>query len=448
MKPFSVTLALFATCLLAVTNSHAADLANLRVLYIGSERADDYVGFLKDHVRQVDAKSRADFRPSDAEAFDVVLFDWPQSEETREMRKLASPLGTRDEWKKPTVLLGSAGLNLAVCWKLRGGSGCTCLDPIAYDLREHEIFERPFRIDRNRMISIPTPKDFAGEIDAREIQVLPLVDDPEKRWKAGWCTHAPDFPGYPDIEFFSGGINRQTPTSGALWRQGNLLHFGFEQSPAEMNESGRFLLLNAIAYIVRFTEDRPIAVTPSIFAGPVAPTRRTVARWLRKSDYSPDFVKAIVAADVWKKLADLPDREKQAAWADEHARFLHPEETKATPPDEKARQGIDAARLTLDEDLVALGVPFDDPRFFGKTIADLGSSDTAIADRARRLLERYAPVGVRVDDASTWQKWWSENRAYLFASDVGDYRWYIDPLAKERSVPTIELRGSRRADRK
>src|SRR5882724_5215469 len=102
--------------------------------------------------------------PTEARDFDVVLFDWPQGEETRDMRKLGSPLGQREHWNRPTVLLGSAGLNLAVAWKLKGGSGCTCMNPLAYDLREHEIFERPFKIDRSSMISIPTPADFQEEL--------------------------------------------------------------------------------------------------------------------------------------------------------------------------------------------------------------------------------------------------------------------------------------------
>ena len=59
-----------------------------------------------------------------------------------------------------------------------------------------------------------------------------------------------------------------------------LLHFGFEQSPAEMNEAGQRLLLNSIAYISRFTEDRPIAVTPSVFAGSVAFPRAYLDRRL------------------------------------------------------------------------------------------------------------------------------------------------------------------------
>ena len=101
------------------------------------------------------------------------------------MRKLKSPLGRRDEWEKPTVLLGSAGLNLAVAWKLKGGSGCTCMDPMAYDLREHRIFDTPFKIDRDKLISIPTPADFKSEIKEPEIMVLPLVADQGRQWSAG-----------------------------------------------------------------------------------------------------------------------------------------------------------------------------------------------------------------------------------------------------------------------
>ena len=55
---------------------------------------------------------------------DVVLLDWPQSETVRqEWEQGRAPLSDRDKWQKPTVLLGSAGLNLAVVWKVRGGSG-------------------------------------------------------------------------------------------------------------------------------------------------------------------------------------------------------------------------------------------------------------------------------------------------------------------------------------
>jgi hypothetical protein len=348
------------------------------------------------------------------------------------MRILKAPLGTREDWKKPTVLLGSAGLNLAVSWKLKGGSGCTCLDPLAYDLREHEIFERPNRIDRGQMIGIPTPEDFREEIKDAEIKVLPIVVDLKRTWNAGWCTHARDFANYPEVEFFCGGVNHQTPTSASSWRQGNLLHFGFEQSPAEMNKVGQALLLNSIAYISRFSEDRPVAVTPSIFAGPVARPRDTVARWLRIPDRPIDFVKSLLAPETWTKISMEKDRDAMAKWADEHARFLYPNSDQL---------------LATDEDLVALGIPFDRREFVAKALADLGSDNKENAARAVRLLRRYLPMGPKSNTSKEWQAWWNENQSFAFWSDAGDYRWYIDPLAKSRGIPSSELRGPRRADR-
>jgi hypothetical protein len=416
--------------MIATASANAKELRDLKVLYVGSERASEYIGFLSGKVAQIDAKRRDAFHVRDAAAFDVILLDWPQGEEAREMRQLKSPLGPRDEWEKPTVLLGSAGLNLAVAWKLKGGSGCTCMDPLAYDLREHRIFDTPFKIDRHKMISIPTPADFKSEVKESEIMVLPLVADPGRRWSAGWCTHARDFEVYPDVEFLSGGVNHQTPTSAGLWRQGNLLHFGFEQSPAELNDLGQLVLLNAIAYISHFTEDRPIAITPSPFAGPVARGRSVLARWLRNHEYSIDLCKGVVAPGTWKTLSKRPDRETMAQWADENARFLHPNHDQV---------------LEIDDDLVASGVTFDQSEFFDKVLADLRSEDRMLVGRARRLLERYVPIGPSADDANAWGSWWKENQRFAFASDAGDYRWYIDPIAKKRGVPTSVMRGPKRA---
>jgi hypothetical protein len=417
--------------ILASSTVRAKDLNELRVIYVGSERAPDFEEFLKEKVADFKAIPRASFLPADAEPFDVVLLDWPQGEEARELRQNSSPLGERATWNKPTVLLGSAGLNLAVAWKLKGGSGCTCMDPLAYDLREHEIFERPFPIDRTKMISLPTPSDFQSEIKDREIRVLPLVENHGRSWKAGWCSYTRDFANNPDVEFFCGGVNQKTPTAAGLWRQGNLLHFGFELSPADMNKHGQFLLLNSIAYISRFSSDRPIAVTPSVFAGPIAYPRATPARWLRNLDYQSDSVKEILTAAIWDELSQLPNRDDMADWCDRNSKFFHPTPTH---------------KLEIDEDLVALGLPFDAPEFVAKNLSDLRSSNAERAARAVRLLKRYVPIGPSTSDAEAWSKWWQENETFAFASDSSDYRWYVDPLAKQRGVPSKKLRGPLRGD--
>ena len=58
-----------------------------------------------------------------------------------------------------------------------------------------------------------------------------------------------------------------TPSDRGLLKSGlkNLLHFGFDLAPSEMSNAGQALLVNAIAYVARFTEDRPIVRTPCVF---------------------------------------------------------------------------------------------------------------------------------------------------------------------------------------
>ena len=117
----------FLLTVLASASEPSRSLDDLKVLYVGDRdtaRATHFQGFLKENVGKVEFAARNKFKPSDADDFDVVLLDWPQSEATRdEWKSGRSPLGDRDTWNKPTVLLGSAGLNLAVVWKIRGGSG-------------------------------------------------------------------------------------------------------------------------------------------------------------------------------------------------------------------------------------------------------------------------------------------------------------------------------------
>jgi hypothetical protein len=53
-----------------------------------------------------------------------VLLDWSQSDvDLAKMAELESPLGPREKWNTPTVLLGSAGLLLAAPWELIGSYG-------------------------------------------------------------------------------------------------------------------------------------------------------------------------------------------------------------------------------------------------------------------------------------------------------------------------------------
>jgi hypothetical protein len=264
-------------------------------------------------------------------------------------------------------------------------------------------------------------------VNTSTIKVLPLVRDHQRKWQAGWCTYPDGFDENPDIEVFCGGENDKMAGAAAVWRQGNLLHFGFEQGPADMNEAGQRLLLNCIAYISRFTEDRPIAITPSVFAGPVALPRAYLDRRLRdKGDASEvNWILNEKLSEMLKAKSPAETRE----WYLENRGYLHP------GPDKK---------LTIDEDARELGVPIDQIEFFDKAIAALRSGSQG-GKRARRLLAEYAPLDASNSTADQWEAWLRDNRDYLFFSDQGDYGWYIDPLAKKRGIPSRELRGPARA---
>ena len=134
------------------------------------------------------------------------------------------------------------------------------------------------------MIDRPWPADWSDPHDRDVIRVLPLAlrEDPGRT--PGWCTYTNDMAEAPEIEVFCGGINQKTATAAAVWRQGNLLHYGFDLSPDQMNASGRAILVDAVAYIARFTEDRPIMETPSPFRGHEFMTRKRIQDYLKRDD--------------------------------------------------------------------------------------------------------------------------------------------------------------------
>lgn len=99
----------------------------LEILYLGnagSPRAEAFKSFLGERFAKVTVVARDAFDPATASDVDVVLLDWAQEDvDLSRMGKIESPLGPRDEWSKPTVLLGSAGLLIASPWRTTGASG-------------------------------------------------------------------------------------------------------------------------------------------------------------------------------------------------------------------------------------------------------------------------------------------------------------------------------------
>jgi hypothetical protein len=282
------------------------------------------------------------------------------------------------------------------------------------------------------MIDHPWPSEWSDPHDRDVIRVLPLARPEDRGRTPGWCTYTRDMHEAPEIEVLCGGINAKTATAAAVWRQGNLLHYGFDLSPDEMNDAGREILVDAIVYIARFTEDRPIMETPSPFAGHDFMSRVRVEAYMRHGESS-----------YWDSLrSNFDPKTLAAAGVSDMASF------RTWYPTARDHLGVDAiGRLQLDEDAGAARIRPGRPEFFEWAIAALGRPGED-ERRARRLLARYAPDGPgRNAPARAWADWWKANADYLFFGEVGGYRWYIDPLARARGVPTARLRGPARASR-
>lgn len=296
-------------------------------------------------------------------------------------------------------------------------------------LRDHVLFQKPLPIDIKKTTTIDTPDAFKSEINGAKIEVLPLARDAKAKLSPGWCTYTYEHSGAPELEVICGGVNSKTPRAGAVWRQGHLLHFGFDLAPADMNDTGRALLVNAIAYVAQFTDDRPILRTPCLFVQRKRIFDRDyLARRLRepKPDHSA-LPYLFAKADFENHLKDKSVADV-AAWYRKERDYLHADAD---------------GKLTVDADARAFGVPPADPEFLGTASAALDGPREA---DARRLLARYVPDGAgETASAAEWSAWVEKNRPYLFFSDTGGYRWYIDTLARSRGIPTADLRGPARA---
>ena len=377
--------------------------------------------------RKVQPRGSADrntFDPKSDFGADVVVLDWSQSDiqhpQVREPggyeSHLKSPLGERARWGKPTVLLGRRGTCSRHPGRLRG-QRVNVPGTLRVRATRHPVFNSPIPIDRNQLIIKDWPNEWADPHSGKTIQVLPLILPDKHQRMPGWCTYTRDMTAVPEIEVFCGGINAKTATAAALWRQGNLLHYGFDLAPDEMNEWGKAILVNSITYIARFTDDRPIMETPSPFAGREFLTRDRIEVLIGRKDagwwdhIEGYFDKRTLAA------AGVKDLPSFANWYPGVRRFLTADEN---------------GTLSVDEDLRALDVDPANMDFLERCIADLAGSFEQV-QRARRLLARRVPEGPSQGaSADTWANWWKTHRDYLFYGEIGGYRWYLDPLAKKR----------------
>ena len=297
-------------------------------------------------------------------------------------------------------------------------------------LRDHEILNSPLKVDRAGLNRVPTPGAWTREIKNSEVEVLPLVTDVEATYPDGWCVYTYEHTQAPEMEIICGGVNGKSPMASAIWRQGFLLHFGFEPAPSQMNENGKALLINSIVYIAGFRDDRPLVRTPGPHYSRVRLLDRTAIERLVENDSREldVYLDYFLAPSTRVATKDMT-RPEVAKWYSENRSFLRADEE---------------GNFIIDEEAREFGVPTDQHEFYESAITAI-RSESDKAGLARILLQRYVPNGPgNAAKSDEWTEWYRENKEYLFFTDTGGFRWMIDALAKRRGIPSAKLCGPMR----
>jgi len=66
-----------------------------------------------------------------------------------------------------------------------------------YGVREHQIFQKPIRINLGKTIRKPVPEGWQPYMTGKQVEVFPLVNNTTKDYPTGWITYSDDLPSAP-----------------------------------------------------------------------------------------------------------------------------------------------------------------------------------------------------------------------------------------------------------
>jgi hypothetical protein len=295
----------------------------------------------------------------------------------------------------------------------------------AHGLRlDHPIFKTPLGVD------VVLDQEHPYE-DAHDGQGTWLVSTgtPGKDIDYGMVSDGHGFEDSPDCERIGGGINSKGPRAVAIGRQANMLGWGFYGAPDRMTESARRAFLNAIVYMTQFNGQ--VALVQKKSQG-----RTWMVQYLEalermkpeerskrgEHDYAGYLVKHFPAELT---QGDDLDVAKLRAWYQANEEYFAPGKDRYSS-------------LVIDEDLKKLGFGNRKPAFLDWLQERLAKDPTD--ELALRLAGRYLD-GDAGKDAASALAWIKGNRPYLFFSDTGGYRWFVDVNAQRAAASKVKARA-------
>jgi hypothetical protein len=275
-------------------------------------------------------------------------------------------------------------------------------DAAQFEPLNHEVFQKPFPV-QPVFEMWPTPASYrrspAGKDLPSKIKVWRIQNSGKAPDSA--LTSGAGFADSPDAEVLAQGYNLSEQYGDVgVGRQASFLQWGYTSPPSQMTDAGRAFFLNCVCYVRKF-DGKPPLVRAVKF--PRAETIRLAFLTeliKQKSFYSEDFPpeqleqyqgKPEAFAKYWEDNLELVYRDKL---------FL------------------------VDQDLNSLGIASN------RTVAALEQmiallKDSKTAEKGRLLLKRYTVESFETPEQ--WQAWFDANKARIYFSDVGGYKFRVVP---------------------
>jgi hypothetical protein len=269
----------------------------------------------------------------------------------------------------------------------------------------HEIFQKPLKVNF-RWEERPTPENYrhwpGGEKLGKTIKVWKVQTKKFPAIDRGLVSDPYGFDDSPDAEAIASGLNSKGPNSVTLGRHGNFFLWGFSAQPSDMTPDARKCFVNSVCYIKRFDSQKPWVHKEGqgrqwalVYAGYVN---------LIKNE---EFLKGLFPEDLRKRFGT--DAEKYRKYYRQNLEYLHA----------SSSNGM----IVVDEDVKGMGLSNRKVELLDRCVSMLEKGENA--DLALRVLKRY--TSERFADARDWKAWLERNRAQLFFSDVGGFKFFVAP---------------------
>jgi len=270
--------------------------------------------------------------------------------------------------------------------------------------QRHTVFNKPFPV-RPEIELWDTPRNYKS----RRLATDPEVPDKIKVWRVqksgktygGVVSRLYGYEDSPDAEIIAAGFNGGKELGAVgIGRHGNFLQWGFSMAPSKMTDPGKKLFINCICYIKKFKGKGPLIRRRSSHRK----NALRLAPLINRID-DKNFFSSVFSEELQKKYGNDP--EGLVNYYKENLELVY-------------RDG----GFRVDRELESLGIDSNRKLDTLERLIELLRDDSKAA-KARGLLLRY--TSETFETRAEWREWFEKNRARMFFSDVGGYKFFVVP---------------------